>query len=467
MSIRRRLVLIVVLSAIVLTAAVFAIAQLVSTSDSARVESAETTAGEIAEAMAATWTGRPTELGEDLAAPAVRAFLQRGAGSALTAAPRAATGLCRNGDVALQLRHGGRREGARPFALPPELLAVVAETCRGGAPLRVHVRGDTVVVAIAKAGNGWDAWASIPVRTRDRTPLGWKIALFVLASGTLVLVIVTLDAIVALRRGAGQLDDALHKLRGDLGASIDAPRAEELARIATGLQEMAKDLRATRGRELELLRSLEHEQRLAGLGRVAAGVAHEVRNPLAGMKLRLDLMARAADLPEELRTDVDACLQEVDRLDRVVRSLLGVARRDPGERKPVDLAALVDERIALASETTGVTVVRRGSASASTDPDALARVIDNLLRNAIEASPPSAEVVVELASGERTTVTVVDRGPGVPDARVSELFEPFFTTKPEGTGLGLWMSRSLVQALGGTLDYARDGDTSRFTVALT
>jgi signal transduction histidine kinase len=227
---------------------------------------------------------------------------------------------------------------------------------------------------------------------------------------------------------------------------------------------MARHLAEAQERERALSKSLEHEQRLAALGRIAAGVAHEIRNPLAGMKLRLDLMARTPGVAPDLQTDVRACLEEVDRLDRVVRSMLGVARAsEKSAPEEIDLAVLVDERIKLVEGN----VRRQGEGRVRTDRDPLSRVVDNLIRNAVEASSKDAEVVVMLEPAEKgTTITVIDHGPGVPEARSAELFEPFFTTKPEGTGLGLFLSRSLVKALGGTLTYSRQEDSTRFSFTL-
>jgi signal transduction histidine kinase len=114
-----------------------------------------------------------------------------------------------------------------------------------------------------------------------------------------------------------------------------------------------------------------------------------------------------------------------------------------------------------------VLLVRDGSLSVTANRDAVTRVIDNLLRNGIEASPASAEVRVELSSaGSDARIRFIDRGGGVPPDRVAELFEPFFTLKPEGTGLGLFLSRSLLEAQGGTLTYDREGGLSCFSATI-
>ncbi len=118
----------------------------------------------------------------------------------------------------------------------------------------------------------------------------------------------------------------------------------------------------------------------------------------------------------------------------------------------------MDQRIS------GRPIVREGDATVTTDPDLLAQVLDNLLRNALEASD-DVRVAIE-QRGKQAQVSIIDRGPGVPDDKAAELFEPFFTTKGDGTGLGLFISRSLVRALGGTLDYRRDGDRTHFVINL-
>ena len=162
---------------------------------------------------------------------------------------------------------------------------------------------------------------------------------------------------------------------------------------------------------------------------------------------------------------------EITRLDRLVADLLIVSGRALGPRHPTDVGALLRARVeALApwSALRGVTIrTAGGSASVPADGDAMARALDNLLRNAIEASPGGGTIAATVHDdGDVVRVRVQDTGGGVPPGRVGELFEPFFTTKPEGTGLGLAISRAIARAHGGDVIYAREGDVTRFELSL-
>ena len=245
--------------------------------------------------------------------------------------------------------------------------------------------------------------------------------------------------------------------------------AAQLARIAQDHDSMAEDLAQARGRERALERDLAHGRRLAGLGRVVAGVAHEVRTPITGIKLVLDgLLRRGID--ERAQADVRLCLEEIARLDRVVSSLLLVSRTGPELKTELELSTLVDERLRHAEvAATGrkVSLAREGTALVPCNADTLTRVVDNLVRNAIEASPEGGRVRVHLEQdSHEARIIVQDEGGGVPKTREGELFEPFFTLKPDGTGLGLFLSRALVVAQGGRLSYGHAASMTTFTVAL-
>jgi signal transduction histidine kinase len=362
----------------------------------------------------------------------------------------------------------------RPDAEPPSFAR--------DAMTEAEQTGDLVVVERAEEGGTPVLAAAAPVRpvgfvfASQRVVAGHetrslRVVVVALALLALALVVGALRTLAAVERGVGSLRRSLEALEKDLTAPVAKPALRELDDVASGISSLAAALdRAQRQRE-QLTRDHGERERLAALGRVAAGIAHEVRNPLAAMKLRTDLLRASGDTTPAVAHDLEDISSEIARLDRLVSDLLVVAGRRPGPLSEVDLGVLVGKRVALLApwaEGRGVALTAQGSAKATVDADALARAVDNLLRNAVEASAAggSVEAAVERAPGGPARIAVVDHGPGVPPARREELFEPFFTTKPEGTGLGLALARAVASAQGGTLTYERDGDATRFTLVL-
>ncbi len=325
----------------------------------------------------------------------------------------------------------------------------------------------------ARARVGWVAVAIKPSPNSQ----SWRLLVSALTLSALLLVASSALALTTFKRGAGGIQTALAALANDLSTPVPRPPVRELSEIADGIATLARRLVEARAIQERLARDLAQKERLVALGRVVAGVAHEVRNPLASIKLRLDL-AMAGDappystpLPPKVVQAIAHASAEITRLDRLVADLLIVSGRALGPRHPTDVGALLRARVeALApwSALRGVTIrTAGGSASVAADGDAMARALDNLLRNAIEASPDGGTIAATVYDeGAAVRVRVQDTGGGVPSGRVGELFEPFFTTKPEGTGLGLAISRAIARAHGGDVIYAREGDVTRFELSL-
>jgi signal transduction histidine kinase len=501
MSLARRLVLVVVLALVGVGAATAAAFRAHQESDAARDSTAIAQAQYMAQELRAKRDALPPAVAEAIArgGPApqtLRAFTA----TLLAPLTDASAGYClRDGTLAvretivtsvsasdLSFPLPGQRpphadEGLRGNVHAPRGLGllpldrdVVVAACRdpkrrAQGSLRFVAPRDTLFVALAGGHEPFAAWALVrtPKRAHSQDVLASPYLVGAIVLAMIALVGLCIDTLLQIRRGIGTIANALVAVQADLETSIPRPAPRELAQIADGLRAMTAHLSDSRKRELALERRLSHERRLASLGRVAAGVAHEIRNPLASIKLRLDAMARRK-LDERSAHDVTRALGEVARLDNVVSSLLLVARKQPTPLADVDLAALVDERLAALeafASTRAVRIVRDGAARAHIDPSGMSRVIDNLVRNSVEASPDGAQVVVELRTCEADLVLrVVDVGPGVSALQQSELFEPFFTSKPDGTGLGLSLSRAAVEAHGGTLTYGRAGGTTSFTV---
>lgn len=193
-------------------------------------------------------------------------------------------------------------------------------------------------------------------------------------------------------------------------------------------------------------------ERLAALGEMSAAIAHELLNPLAVI---LGHVRLAGD------PSLEPVRAEAEHARRVVEGLLGFAR--PGEEPagPVDLADVVRDAVDRALPTADARGIELRAAIAAVppvtaSPSAVRQVLDNLVRNALEASPDGGVIDVELRAGPE--IRVLDRGPGIPDAVRARLYEPFATGRDGGTGLGLAISQRIARAMGGRLVHeARDG----------
>jgi signal transduction histidine kinase len=236
---------------------------------------------------------------------------------------------------------------------------------------------------------------------------------------------------------------------------------DELRDLSQSINEMAQQL----ARFQETSRATE---RLRLLGQVSGGLAHQLRNGVAGVRLALQVHAREAPTDES----IGVALRQLALVEIYLRRFLDLGRTLELKPEKIDLAELLRETVELLRPQcrhAGIELRHEAAPAAEVVADVgqLRQVIFNVVSNAIEAAGPGGVVEVALhADAERGVIEVYDSGPGVAPAMKARLFEPFATGKPEGVGLGLAVSRQILAAHGGRIDWTRTGDRTCFRVEI-
>ncbi|HEY3816432.1 MAG TPA: ATP-binding protein [Polyangiaceae bacterium] len=299
-------------------------------------------------------------------------------------------------------------------------------------------------------------------------------ALAVLAALTLAVgIVVSLHVRRLLAPLARVTERARSVARGDLEARPVEPSDDEIGQLEGAFEKMVSGL--SRAQALAL-----SNERLAAIGKMAAHVTHEIRNPLSAMGLNVELLeeeiAQSSGPGDsaEVKNLLAAIQREVQRLEHLSEEYLRVARLPEPRMEADDVATAVREIVAFARpeiEQARCTVaihVEPDLRPALFDEAQLRQALLNLLRNAREAMPEGGPIEVRVeAGGMSVIIDVDDRGGGIPEPIRARVFDPFFSTKGEGTGLGLAITRHIVEAHGGNVTCERrEGGGTRFRIAL-
>jgi len=239
-------------------------------------------------------------------------------------------------------------------------------------------------------------------------------------------------------------------------ADIQRRLTERYQRAAAKLERANRELR-------ESHEQLARADRLSAMGQMAAGLAHELRNPLTGVNGALEIVAEHARAGTPQAEFAGIAQKELRRLDDLVSRFLAYARPHPPALRRVESGQLVNQVAALLRpelERQGVSVeTDAGSVwpALRVDPEQIQQVLLNVLLNAVQASPRGSTVRVSGRTEPRfLVIDVGDEGPGIPEEHLAQVFDPFFTTKPHGTGLGLAVSARIVSAHQGSIDARRN-----------
>jgi signal transduction histidine kinase len=274
-----------------------------------------------------------------------------------------------------------------------------------------------------------------------------------------------------------EIQEKMARLReGDMGVSVSfANQQDEIGDLGRNFNETVRQLRESR-EEVQRLYStqMSRAEHLATLGELAAGLAHEIRNPLAGIAGVMEIIGQDLPASSPGRQVLQEVQQEIHHIDKIISDLLDYARPKPAQFRSADLFATAERAVALArqqvrSRPIQVRLTQEGELPPVVhDPGQIQQVLLNLLINSIQAMNGQGSVTVAMGrEGDQVLARVKDTGQGIAPKDLDKLFRPFFTTKGQGTGLGLSLARRIVENHGGRIEVeSTPGQGTEFKVWL-
>ncbi len=285
---------------------------------------------------------------------------------------------------------------------------------------------------------------------------------------------------------AGKLINPVHRLIQASRQVTEGSLTPDIGPVSSGemavLQKTFKEMVAAMGRRrAESQDRLVVSERQASVGRLAAGVAHEINNPLTGVLTYTHMLLRRKDLNEEVRADLQTIVEATERVRKIVKGLLDFSRQTKPDREQVDVNRLISSTMSLMENQAllkGVGMVFKPGQDlhmVDMDRNQFQSVLLNILINALDATKPGDSITVSTSNSpvrneadqKGIEISIADTGCGIPPEHLNKLFDPFFTTKEvgHGTGLGLSVTLGIVQRHGGTIQVASEvGKGAAFTI---
>jgi signal transduction histidine kinase len=325
---------------------------------------------------------------------------------------------------------------------------------------------DLVLVAVrADPGSPLAAWTLRRIfNFSNSNELYRRIFLVGAMVAALVAIGIVLRLSFSLQRGFAVIQAGLERLQTDLDYRLP-DQDHELRNIVQAVNTMADSRQ-------KLEAALRREDRLRVMGRVVAGIAHEIRNPLNSIRLTIRMLARRLYGNTEAEEPVNMITAEIDRLDALLKGLLAFRADEPPKIRRQPLQPIVERTLALvqphASENgISIEVVPLAESDAAVDADFLQQALMNLLLNAIDASGDHGKVRVSmLSANSHMEILVEDSGSGLTSEQQERIFEAFYTTKAGGTGLGLAVTKTLLEKMGAAVECTNRSKGACFRVIL-
>jgi len=342
-------------------------------------------------------------------------------------------------------------------------------------PWRVNWRLMAILLVLAVLVNG--LLMILLVTLSLEGPARHQVRVVAITGAVLIFAVIVAVMSFVLQHPLRELQEKIALVRqGDLNVSVNfTNRNDDIGNLGRDFNEMVRQLRESREEIQRLYRTqMSRAEHLATLGELATGLAHEIRNPLAGIAGVMDIIGR--DLPETspAREVLGEVQQEILQIKRILSDLLETARPRPPDFRATDLNSTTERAVSLARQQTISRPIEiklsRAHELPPVEHDAgqIQQVLLNLLLNAIQAIDDAGNIRVRVSSEDGfATVAISDTGRGIPPEHLANIFRPFFTTKKRGTGLGLSLVSRIVEAHGGRVQVASTpGQGSQFMVWL-
>ena len=275
-----------------------------------------------------------------------------------------------------------------------------------------------------------------------------------------------------------RLSSAVRKIaKGDFDVNVAIKSSDEIGELSTSFNDMAAELKKREASLKKAQYALIQSEKMAAVGNLSAGLAHEVKTPVSAVLGDAQLSKRKLTDPEALKGYLDTIEHETRRCNEIIGNLMQFSRVEKGDHSQIFVndvvsksAAIVDHQLSLANVRISCELGQNIPAI-SGNANQLQQVLMNLMINAQQAMGDGGGKVdiVTFVNGESVMITVVDTGPGIDEDIAAKIFEPFFTTKPagEGTGLGLSVTYGIIQDHGGDISVERaESGGAKFVIRL-